>query len=271
MTTRTGALLIHGLGGTEYDLGGLKKTLGSAGIDAHAILLPGHGETPERLATIRAEDWLGAALARYEELAAQYDEFHIIGMCMGALVSIALCDAVVHTKGRLVLLSPPVHIDGWKIPWYGAIRHLFYRIPGLARRMKVHEAEPFGIKNPLMRGIVRARMERGHNLHYRWVPLASVRQVDRLRRRVKRCADRIACPTVIAHARADELTSLRSATFLESRIADARTVVLENSYHMICIDNDSHLVEQTVLKFLGLPAQAPSRFSRRLLERARAA
>ena len=69
MTTRTGALLIHGLGGTEYDLGGLKKTLGNAGIDAHAILLPGHGETPERLATIRAEDWLGAALARDVELA----------------------------------------------------------------------------------------------------------------------------------------------------------------------------------------------------------
>ncbi|MET5115686.1 esterase, partial [Burkholderia pseudomallei] len=49
MTGRTGILLIHGLGGTQYDLGSLHKALRRAGGDTHMITLPGHGTRPEDL------------------------------------------------------------------------------------------------------------------------------------------------------------------------------------------------------------------------------
>ncbi|MGT2494715.1 alpha/beta fold hydrolase [Cupriavidus basilensis] len=83
-----------------------------------------------------------------------------------------------------------------------------------------------------------------------------------LRGWVLRGAHRIACPTLVVNAREDELTSLRSADFLDSAVPDVRKVVVENSYHMICVDNDREQVVSSVLEFLGFdPAQArrPSR------------
>jgi len=259
MSGRTGALLIHGLGGTQFDLGAMHKVLQRAGVETHAVTLPGHGTRPEDLVSVRAEDWLDAVTASYDALASQYDTFHVMGMCMGSLLALALCERVQHKKGKLVTLAPPIYIDGWSTPWYRQLRHLVYRIPGLPARMKVEEDEPFGIKNSTVRAIVKAKFARGDNFHYRWVPLACIRQVDRLRSRARAAAHGIACATLVVHAREDELTSLRSAHFLQDVVTDIQVVVLENSYHMICVDNDREQVVNSVLEFLGYPPVAPRR------------
>ncbi|NUT99991.1 alpha/beta hydrolase [Herbaspirillum robiniae] len=257
MSGRVGALLIHGLGGTQYDLGSMHKILAKAGVETHAITLAGHGTTPEDLAGVRAEQWIDAVVAQYRELQPQYDQLHIMGMCMGALVALVLAERVQHgpAQGKLVTLAPPIYIDGWSTPWYAALRKLFYFIPGLATRMKVEEGEPFGIKNTLVRAVVKAKFERGDNFHYRWVPLICVKQVDRLRGWAMAGAKNIKASALVVHAREDELTSLRSAEFLREQIADTRVVVLENSYHMICVDNDRDQVANSVLEFFGYPPQ----------------
>ena len=123
--------------------------------------------------------------------------------------------------------------------------------------MRVEEEEPYGLKNELVRSIVKAKFERGENFHYRWVPLSCVREVDRLRGWVMRGLDAIACPTLIMHAHEDELTSARSAHFLRDGIADSRLVLLDNSYHMICVDNDRDRVAAEVLRFMDRAAEAP--------------
>ena len=174
-------------------------------------------------------------------------------MCMGALLALLLCERMQHDarRGKLVLLAAPVYLDGWSTPWYGNLRYLVYCIPGASARVKVDEGEPYGIKNALIRALVKTKFERGDKFHYRWVPLACERQVDRLRKMVMRSAAAIKAPTLIVHAREDELTSLKSASFLQKAIVDVRTVILENSYHMICIDNDRDLVANSMLEFFG--------------------
>ncbi|GAC1324506.1 MAG: alpha/beta fold hydrolase [Collimonas sp.] len=261
MSVRTGALLIHGLGGTQFDLGSMHKVLQRAGVQTHAVTLPGHGGQPEDLVAVSYEDWLDSVTASYRELAPQYDTFHVMGMCLGSLLALALCERVQHgkEKGKLVTLAPPVFIDGWSTPWYRQLRYLVYWIPGMANRMKVEEDEPFGIKNATVRAIVKAKFARGDNFHYRWVPLACIRQVDRLRQTVLAKAHRIACPTLVVHAREDELTSLKSAEFLQAALPDVRVVMLDNSYHMICVDNDREQVVNSVLEFFGYPPVPPRR------------
>lgn len=265
MTVRIGAMMIYGLGGTQSDLGALHKILQKAGVAVHTPVLPGHGTCPQDLHTVGAEHWTNAVLAKYRELQPQYDQLHIIGMCMGALLALLLSQQVRQTaaQGRLVMLAPPVYLDGWSTPWYAWIRRLFYLIPGAASRMKVEEGEPFGIKNTLMRAVVKAKFERGDHFHYRWVPLSCVRHVDRLRRQVIEKAHNVKAPTLIVHAREDELTSLRSAEFLQTQITGAQSVVLENSYHMICVDNDRDLVANSVLQFLGFDPLPERRRNRR--------
>jgi carboxylesterase len=245
--------LIHGLGGTQYDLGSMHKRLKNAGFVTHSLTLPGHGTTPEDLVDVSAEQWMEAVTAKYHEIAAQHTQFHIMGMCMGALLATELAKRQRHTRGKLIVLAAPIYLDGWATPWYAPVRHLLYWVPGVARRMKVEEEDPYGIKNDQLRAIVKAKFARGENFHYRWVPLACVRQVDRLRQWVMTDLKSMACSTLIIHAREDELTSLNSANFLAEQIggAKARMVVLENSYHMICIDNDREHVARCVLEFFG--------------------
>jgi len=246
--------LIHGLGGTQYDMGSMHKRLKLAGFDTHSLTLPGHGTTPEDLAGIMADDWLAACRRMYAELAERYRTLHLMGMCMGALLATEVAKQERHDKGRLITLAPPVFMDGWATPWYRVLRSLLYRIPPL-RMMRIEEEEPYGIKNEQLRAIVKGKFERGENFHYAWVPLACLREVDRLRSFVMSGLDRIRCQTLVVHAREDELTSLRSADFLVRGIGGdrARMVVLENSYHMVCVDNDRELVARNVLEFLGVP------------------
>lgn len=250
-----GVLLVHGLGGTEFDLGAVYKALRQTGVDTHTLTLPGHGLQPEDLLGITAEDWVEAVSATYRELLPRYRTLHLVGMCLGALLVIEVAKREHHHNGNLVALAPPVFINGWSMPWYRALRHLVYRLPGgLANRMRVVEAEPFGVKNARIRRMVCQQFAQNHPFHYGWIPLSCIRQVDRLRGWVKRSLADIRSPTLIIHSREDELTSLRSAELLVRRIGaqTARMDVLENSYHMICVDNDRHLVARKVLAHLGL-------------------
>lgn len=251
--TADGVFLIHGLGGTQYDLGSMHKRLKNAGFVTHSLTLPGHGTTPDDLYGVTAEDWIDAVVAKYREVRDQHQTLHLMGMCMGSLLAAALAKIEKHSKGRLVLLAAPVYIDGWATPWYRFMRPALYYVPGLPRKMKIEEEDPFGIKNEQLRAIVKAKFERGENFHYRWVPLECLRQVDRLREIVMKGAPKIGCQTLVVHAREDELTSMRSANFLVEAIggARARMVILEDSYHMICVDNDREIVAKNVLEFFG--------------------
>ena len=252
-TTPDGVFLIHGLGGTQYDLGSMHKRLKNAGFVTHSLTLPGHGTNPLDLAGVTAEDWVDAVIAKYREVRDQHPKLHVMGMCMGALLAAVVAQREKHAKGNLVMLAPPVFIDGWATPWYRGLRPLLYHVPGLGRRMKIEEEDPFGIKNEQLRAIVKAKFERGENFHYQWVPLECLRQVDRLRAIVMKESKNIRCSTLVVHAREDELTSLRSANFMVEQIGGgrARMVVLEDSYHMICVDNDREIVAKNVLEFFG--------------------
>ena len=160
--TDTGVLLIHGLGGTQYDLGAMHKILRRAGVETHALTLPGHGAAPEDLIGVRAESWLDAVTAKYREVAGRHDTLHVMGMCLGGLLAVELCKRK-PPQGQAGVAGRPVFIDGWSTPWYRGLRHLVYRIPGLADGMRVEEEEPYGLKNELVRSIVKAKFERGEN------------------------------------------------------------------------------------------------------------
>src|SRR6266436_9479672 len=89
-TTPDGVFLIHGLGGTQYDLGSMHKRLKNAGLVTHSLTLPGHGTQAEDLANVAAEDWIDAVVAKYREVRDLHPRLHLMGMCMGALLAAVL-------------------------------------------------------------------------------------------------------------------------------------------------------------------------------------
>ncbi len=248
---RAAVLLIHGLGGTEHELRLVEKTLRGEGYETKCAELPGHGTRPEDLVGVRFEHWLESVATQYLALRATYEVVHVVGMCMGALLALALGQLIQDRRGRVVAMAAPVFLDGWSLPWYRGLRHLVYRLPKARDRIRVKEAEPFGVKNAVLRAAIKARFLRGDTFHYSWTPLTCIRELDRLRRYVRKHVSRVTRPALIIHAREDELTSLRSAYFLGKRIRAAKLLVVDESYHMLSIDNDRRLVASTVAQFLG--------------------
>ncbi len=235
---RPAALLIHGLGGTVYDLGSLGRTLEEAGIDTHAPLLPGHGTVPDDLLETGWQDWIDSMRAQYRALKQRHGVVHLAGVCLGALVALEVARLENH-QDKLALYAPPLFLDGWSLPRLTWLRKLGYILPGMARRMRVPEAEPFGIKNQRIRKLIQQRFERGERFHYPYVPLACIREVDKLRKQLMPRLQEITCPTLIVHADEDDITSPRSAHHLQKHLGGPVDFMpLSDSYHMILVDNE---------------------------------
>lgn len=249
---RPAVMMIHGIGGSEHDFGPLYKTLGLNGFDPQPLTLPGHRTKPEDLLAIKTEDWIAAATKHYRSLQDRYEVVHIMGISLGALIALELAKSQNKLTGKLILISSPVFIDGWAVPWYYALRFPLYLLPMACRLIRVEEEEPFGVKDPHIRAILAEKFARGESYHYSYVPLGCVREIDRLRAQLRQKAGRVSCQTLIIHSREDDLTSSRSANWLQTHLGKERSdvVLLQNSYHMVCIDNDREFVGRTVLEFL---------------------
>jgi alpha-beta hydrolase superfamily lysophospholipase len=76
-------LLIHGYGGSPFDVKPLCDALEKRGYAFHAILLPGHGTTPRDLKNIKERDWLDATRRAYDELKQKYGTISVVGFSMG--------------------------------------------------------------------------------------------------------------------------------------------------------------------------------------------
>jgi len=83
--------------------------------------------------------------------------------------------------------------------------------------------------------------------------MVGIYQTERMLRYLHANLSRITAPTLILHAREDDTSSLRSADLVEQNVSSEilRKVILENSYHMITMDNDKELVVEETLNFVA--------------------
>jgi len=84
-------------------------------------------------------------------------------------------------------------------------------------------------------------------------PVASLYQHHLLKKVVEKELPSIKTPTLILHAREDDMTSIKNAEYIYGRIGSEvkSLVLLEDSYHMITIDKDKDRVIQETVNFLN--------------------
>ncbi len=244
-------LLLHGLISTPAEFSVIRSPLQAAGLNVVAPALLGYSAETSPSAN-PWQHWLAAAGEELLQLSAQGPVF-VGGLCIGAVLALALAEQYPDRIAGLILYSPTLFYDGWGLSRWRMFRHLGY-LPGLRNVVKLTEREPFGVKNPhIRRWIAREMQEKSlSNAGAAQLPMWAVHEAERLIRHVRRQADRITRPTLVLHAREDEVASLRSAEFIMERIAspDKQLVVLENSYHMITLDNDRQQVSAETIRFV---------------------
>ncbi|MDO8362884.1 MAG: alpha/beta fold hydrolase [Actinomycetota bacterium] len=89
-TSAHGALVLHGFTGNPGSMRGLAEAFAAAGYHVEMPLLPGHGTTVDDMLPTRWADWVAAAEAAYQTLAARTDRMVVAGLSMGGALTLRI-------------------------------------------------------------------------------------------------------------------------------------------------------------------------------------
>ena len=98
-------LLIHGLNDSPFLWRDMAVRLAARGFDVRAILLPGHGNTPESQLSISYKDWLNSAREHVKLYQESDKAFYLGGFSMGGVIATLLASEKNDVDG-LLLFSP---------------------------------------------------------------------------------------------------------------------------------------------------------------------
>ncbi|MGE5472442.1 MAG: alpha/beta hydrolase [Bacteroidota bacterium] len=245
-------VLFHGLLSSAQEFGLIAHWLRNNGVPHQAPGIPGYTLATD-VASPDWRQWRDAAVESIDSLENPDQPIILGGLCMGGVLAAA---AALKTRRRiagLILMSPTFDYDGWGLSPIRHLRHLGYWT-GLDRFFSVAEREPFGVKNEKIRKWVSQELKERANsaVGPSRIPLPALREGERMMAQVRAQMAEIDCPLLVIHAKEDEITSLASVRklFEAVPVADKELAVLENSYHMITIDNDRHEVARLLAGFV---------------------
>ncbi|MBF0154927.1 MAG: alpha/beta fold hydrolase [Magnetococcales bacterium] len=231
-------LLIHGLTGTPNEMRYVGRELAEAGFTVYGMQLAGHCGSEAALLQTNWQDWYASVEAAYLRLAASHQVVFAAGLSMGAVLALHLAAQYPDRLSGVACYSTTLWYDGWAIPKLSFLLPLVLATP-LGEQFRFIETFPYGIKDERLRQLVVASMESGDstaagNLG---LPGRSLRELRRLVNLVKQEMPRITTPTLIMHAREDDLTSQSNADYLEKRLGGTvRKILLNDCYHIITVD-----------------------------------
>ena len=243
-------LLFHGMTGSPYEMKKMGKALFDADFDVFCYCLPGHGTSPINIKTVRWQDWYDDSVLHYKELTQKYDEVYLGGLCLGAVLAIAIAQEYQNVRG-IVSLSTTLFLDGWTIPWYNffmpigvhTILRYYYSFP---------EREPYGLKNETLRRKIAALQKRNTEALDNY-PMSCIYELLKFSKQTQKNIAKVTAPILLMHAKEDDLTSTKSAEFVYRNISSKTKnyIKLENSYHMIVMDYERDYVFEKSIEFFN--------------------
>lgn len=240
---RSGVLLIHGLTGTPTEMRFVGNGLNKAGFTVLGMQLAGHcGDESDLLAT-GWKDWVASVEAAALRLREQVDHLFVAGLSMGAVLALKLAIDRPHAVDGLGLYGTTFFHDGWATPPLGRLAFLLPLATrlGVGRNKSSAEHPPYGIKDERIRNRVVGAMLAGDSqaAGLAGFPWPSLAELQRLSRHVRHRLGRVRAPCVVVHSSDDDVASLRNVRIVERGVsAPVETVLLDDSYHMVTVDQE---------------------------------
>lgn len=233
MTGRPGALLFHGLTGSQQSVAGLAAALEGAGFDVEAPLLPGHGTSPEELAGCGWADWVAAAEDAYRRLSNRLDgrPAVAVGLSMGGALAASVAAEHAGDVAGLATVNPLVDppADSFLELLEGLLGAGEHFLPGVGGDI----ADPDARESA-----------------YDRLPVAALRSMGEGLGRLRPRLAEIRCPVLILTSRNDHVVPRESSELLAQSVSgEVERVWLERSYHVATLDVEKDEVERRVVEF----------------------
>ncbi len=264
---RVGVLLLHGLCGTPTEMRFVANGLARAGCTVHCPQLAGHCGTEADIKATRWQDWYKSAERALDDMRKDCDVVIVGGLSTGAVLSLLLAARRPKDVQGTILLAPTLWLNGWLIPWYARLFNLVFS-RSMARFVWFPDIPPHGIKDQRIREFIRSALFGGDSsiaglpstpgvavLEHRWLVNAT-----------KRVLGTITQPSLILHAREDDYANLNNASYLQRKLKGlVDTVVLDDSYHIVTVDRQRHVVVDRATQFVDRVAKQCLRPAARLV------
>lgn len=224
-----GCLIIHGYTGGAYEVEPLRAYLSEKTDWKITVpILMGHGEELQ-LDEATHDIWLEEARTALKKLQAECDEVYVIGFSMGGMIAAYL--AATEGMDKLVLLATARRYLSFKY-----LSHYIAEIIGDGFKGKLKENDKY--------------------LHYKSklgvVPFKANIEFMRLVNRTKQYLKDVTTPVFIAQGQKDGLVPYKAVYSLDEEIGSKHKeiVFFEQSDHLICLGDDSEVLNQMIYNFL---------------------
>ena len=232
-------LVLHGLGGGRFELAPLVNALEKAGCLVRTPTLPGHKVTGPVMPGSTWPEWMAAAEAAFDDLAARGGPVVVVGFSTGGTLALGL--ATRRAVARLVLLAPFLAIRHTRwLPVHPLVylRPIARLIPHLSRRSA-----------PTRDREARRRLDtierfRTFSLHANLSALELIEEVRPL-------VSTIRAPTLILQGARDSVVEPLAARWLLDRLGstEKRLVTLPRSDHLLALDLERDRVVAEAIAF----------------------
>ena len=249
-TNGKGVLLIHGLTGIPAEMKFIARNLHRAGYSVYAPLLAGHGVDHKTLVKTRWQDWLLGIMDDIKYFSKKVDSIYIAGICVGGKLGMMAALQLPGMVKATAIYSPCFYFNGWNVPAYYKLAPVV--LPVLIKftwgqNKTFPETESLGIKDARLRNFMEGAEAEGVIDEF---PAPSLVEMYNLGKEVKKSLPYMKVPTLILHAKEDDLSSPNNAKYISRNIAAPHELQwVEDSYHMIHVDRHHAKVAKATAAF----------------------
>lgn len=249
---RVGILLLHGLCGTPAEMRFVANSLARAGYTVHCPQLAGHGGTEADIKATTWQDWYASAEAALVEMRKECDTVIAGGLSTGAILGLMLAARRPNDVSGTVLFAPTLWLNGWLIPWHARLFRLVW-LKRVANMIRFPDLDPHGIKDDRVREFVKNALfnSDGAEAGLPNTPGSAVLEHRWLVNALKKVVRTISQPALIVHPREDDYADLNNAWYLQRNLKGmVDMVTLDDSYHIVTVDRQRHVVAERTLAFV---------------------
>ncbi|MDF2958340.1 MAG: carboxylesterase [Paenibacillus sp.] len=224
-------LMIHGFTGSPSEFRRAGYYLNDLGYTVEAVLLPGHGTTPEDMIKTGWTDWWGHVLQRYDEIRDRPGkQVFVIGHSMGGLLALKL--SMERKVEGIVSLATPIFLMSRKTVFAVLLQYF----------MKYIERKPTVAEHIIEEACT-----------YQKTPIPCVVDLRKLLKAVKSGLGLVEAPIFIGQGEQDGLVHPKSAGFIHQRVASNVNELLyyPQTSHAMLLDEEREKVYGDIHRFIA--------------------